>query len=198
MRKLHAFFPPCPLPPSVGICCCMCTPSFAHVCLSVHVKQHVHLSIRQPAALLSTHQPCCAAPQAYTAQRESPAIIAQELASVSSAAFAADINAPEPGGGADEDADDSEALSTEFRVRTSTTLREAVAVLAVEEGSALELGLQLPPAWPLRPALIEPRRKVRRRARQWSRAVRWGACSIVFGERDACNLAAALAETAAL
>lgn len=89
--------------------------------------------------------------QGYTTRAESPEIIKQELAGVTSAAFGADD--------VEEDQDDDGSM-TEFRVRTSLVLREAVAQLTVEEGSMLELALQLPPCWPLKPATIEPRRKV--------------------------------------
>ena len=85
------------------------------------------------------------AAQAYTAARESPAILAAELGGLGavSAAAAAD------GGGAD------------FSVKGSLGAREAVAVLAVEEGATLEMAVRLPPAWPLRPPTAECRRRVR-------------------------------------
>jgi hypothetical protein len=52
----------------------------------------------------------------------------------------------------------AEAVS--FRVRASAAAREAVAVLEIEEGASLEMAVRLPPAWPLRPADVECRRKV--------------------------------------
>lgn len=84
------------------------------------------------------------AAQAYTASRESPAILAAELGGLGavSAAAAAD------GGGA------------AFSVKGSLGTREAVAVLAVEEGAALEMAVRLPRAWPLRPPTAECRRRV--------------------------------------
>ena len=97
----------------------------------------------------------CAHIQAYTTQRESPAIITQELAGVTSAAWDDESDDDD----ADKD-DDEDGPMTEFRVKTSLMQREAVAQLTVEEGSTLELALQLPSCWPLRPATIEPRRKV--------------------------------------
>lgn len=90
-----------------------------------------------------------AAAQAYAAARESPAIVAAELGGlgvVSGGAAAA-------GGG--------EAGGAEFSVRGSLGAREAVAVLAVEEGAALEMAVRLPPSWPLRPPTVECRRRVR-------------------------------------
>ena len=45
------------------------------------------------------------------------------------------------------------------QVRTSQAAREAVATMEVEEGMSLELALQLPASWPLKPVAIDPRRK---------------------------------------
>ena len=47
------------------------------------------------------------------------------------------------------------------QVRTNQALREAVAIMEVEEGTSLELALQLPASWPLKPAHIDPRSKAR-------------------------------------
>ena len=79
--------------------------------------------------------------QAYTAARESAAIIAAELAGVAGAS-----SAPTD--------------AVDFRVRASAAAREAVAVLTIEDGASLEMAVRLPPAWPLRPADVECRRKV--------------------------------------
>ena len=49
----------------------------------------------------------------------------------------------------------------DFHVRGSVAAREAVAVLAVDDSASLEMAVRLPPAWPLRPATIECRRRVR-------------------------------------
>jgi hypothetical protein len=50
--------------------------------------------------------------------------------------------------------------AVDFRVRASAAAREAVAVLTIEDGASLEMAVRLPPAWPLRPADVECRRKV--------------------------------------
>ena len=98
-------------------------------------------------------------PQAYTTHNESPAIISMELAGVTSAAW---DDTPDDGG--DSHDDDEDKPLTTFRVRTSLVLRETVAQLTVEDEAMLELALQLPPCWPLKPATVEPRRKVGQRA----------------------------------
>ncbi|KAK9831453.1 hypothetical protein WJX81_006515 [Elliptochloris bilobata] len=92
--------------------------------------------------------------EAYTAARESPAILAAELGGLGAVSAAAG----DGGGGAD------------FSVRGSLGAREAVAVLAVEEGATLEMAVRLPPAWPLRPPTAECRRRVgmsEGRLRKW-------------------------------
>lgn len=81
--------------------------------------------------------------QAYTAAKESAAIIAAELGGVSGVA-ASDV-----------------ADTAEFRVRASLAVREAVAILSIEDSSTLEMVVKLPTSWPLRPAEVECRRRVR-------------------------------------
>ena len=82
--------------------------------------------------------------QAYTALRESPGIIAVELAGVSGAGFQGNEN----------------SSSAEFRVRASVALREASATLCIEDNATLEMTIKLPASWPLRPAEVECKRKV--------------------------------------
>lgn len=45
-------------------------------------------------------------------------------------------------------------------MRASAAAREVVAVATVEDGATLELAVRLPPAWPLKPAEVECRRRV--------------------------------------
>ena len=87
--------------------------------------------------------------EAYAAARESPAIVAAELGGLGAVSGGAGSG----GGGG------------EFSVRGSLGAREAVAVLAVEEGAALEMAVRLPPAWPLRPPAVECRKRARAPAR---------------------------------
>ncbi len=82
--------------------------------------------------------------QAYTSLRESPGIIAAELAGVSGAGFQ----------GSENDG------NAEFRLRASVAQREASAILCIEDNATLEMTIKLPPAWPLRPADVECKRKV--------------------------------------
>ena len=82
--------------------------------------------------------------QAYTALRESPGIIAAELAGVSGAGFQGSEN----------------NSSAEFRVRASVASREASAMLCIEDNATLEMTIKLPASWPLRPAEVECKRKV--------------------------------------
>ncbi len=79
--------------------------------------------------------------QAYTVARESGGIISAQLAGLSGAA--------------------GDAGNAEFRVRASVAAREAVAVLSIEDNATLEMAVRLPPSWPLRPAEVECRQKVR-------------------------------------
>ena len=83
--------------------------------------------------------------QAYTSLRESPGIIAAELAGVSGAGFQGSENRG----------------NAEFRVRSNVAAREASAILCIEDNATLEMSVKLPSAWPLRPADVECRRKVR-------------------------------------
>lgn len=82
--------------------------------------------------------------QAYTVAKESDDIISAELGGVSGVA-ASDV-----------------AESAEFRVRASLVAREAVAILSIEDSSTLEMAVKLPVSWPLRPAEVECRRRVRK------------------------------------
>ena len=82
--------------------------------------------------------------QAYTSLRESPGIIAAELAGVSGAGFQGSEN----------------SSNAEFRVRANLASREASAILCIEDNATLEMTVKLPPAWPLRPADVECKRKV--------------------------------------
>ena len=82
--------------------------------------------------------------QAYTALRESPGIIAAELAGVSGAGFQGSENSG----------------NAEFRLRASVASREAAATLCIEDNATLEMTIKLPPCWPLRPADMECKRKV--------------------------------------
>ena len=82
--------------------------------------------------------------QAYTSLRESPGIIAAELAGVSGAGFQGSENS-------------SNAV---FRVHANLASREASAILCIEDNATLEMTVKLPPAWPLRPADVECKRKV--------------------------------------
>ena len=82
--------------------------------------------------------------QAYTALRESPGIIAAELAGVSGAGFQGSEN----------------SSNAEFWVRASMAAREATAMLCIEDNATLEMTIRLPASWPLRPAGVECKRKV--------------------------------------
>lgn len=82
--------------------------------------------------------------QAYTSLRESPGIIAAELAGVSGAGFQGSEN----------------SSNAEFRVRANLASREASAILCIEDNATLEMTVKLPPAWPLRSADVECKRKV--------------------------------------
>ena len=82
--------------------------------------------------------------QAYTSLRESPGIIAAELAGVSGAGFQGNEN----------------SSNAEFRVRASVASREASAMLCIEDNATLEMTIKLPASWPLRPADVECKRKV--------------------------------------
>lgn len=49
----------------------------------------------------------------------------------------------------------------DFSVKFVASRRQAVAVLTVEDGETLEMGVRLPAAWPLRPPEVEVIKKVR-------------------------------------
>ena len=105
-------------------------------------RQHVHHLQALARKELHLFIFCCL--QAYTSLRESPGIIAAELAGVSGAGFQGSEN----------------SSNAEFRVRANLASREASAILCIEDNATLEMTVKLPPAWPLRSADVECKRKV--------------------------------------
>eukprot|EP00884_Botryococcus_braunii_P021995 jgi/Botrbrau1/847/Bobra.0352s0041.1 len=96
-------------------------------------------------------KPLAQAVEAYTTENESGTIIAAELATVGRVSGKGD-------GVAD------------FTVKAVLSRRQAVAVLTVEDGETLEMGVRLPPAWPLKPPEVDVIKKVgvpQARLRKW-------------------------------
>ena len=78
--------------------------------------------------------------------QESGSIITDELAGVAGGAARGEM---------------TDAGSVEFSTRAKHATREAVALVSLEDSAVLEMCIRLPPAWPLKAAEVECRRRVR-------------------------------------